>query len=74
MAISLKKPQKKSRAWKESKEKLNIFGPLTLTALGVIWTLQGFNLLPGFLNVPWLGIILLGLGLSRIVMYFMGYY
>lgn len=72
--MKIRKAQNSSGLWKKSKEKLDIMGPLALAALGILWLMQGFGMLPSFLDVPWLGAILIGLGLSRVVMYFMGYY
>ncbi len=72
--MRIKKKQNNSESWKKSKEKLSWAGPLVLVFFGVLWTLQGFKLLPEFLDVQWLGLVLVVLGLSRFAMYFWGYY
>ena len=56
------------------KPRLNWGGPLILTMLGLVWLLHGYHLLPAFMDVPWLGGILMALGLLRFGMYFLGYY
>ncbi len=61
-------------SWTSIKSKLHLGGPLILVGLGLIWTLQGFGMLPGFLDVKWLGLVLLSLGLLRVAMFFRGYY
>ncbi len=60
--------------WAFVRSKLHLGGPLLLVLLGILWTLQGFGALPGFLDAKWLGLILLSLGLLRVFMYFRGYY
>ena len=56
------------------KPQLHWGGPLILTFLGLVWLLHGYGLLPQLLQVPWLGGVLVGIGLLRLVMYFIGYY
>ncbi len=74
MASDKMAKQSKSSSWGKINGRLHWGGPVVLTALGVVWTLQGFHMLPAFLDVPWLGLILLSLGLVRIGMYFRGFY
>ena len=66
---------KKAKATlKRTRHELHWAGPVILTTLGFIWLLHGYKLLPAFMNVPWLGGILMTLGLLRLGMYFLGYY
>ncbi|MBI2574857.1 hypothetical protein HYV82_03155 [Candidatus Woesearchaeota archaeon] len=66
--------KKADAAMKKANHELHWAGPVILTTLGLIWLLHGYGLLPSPLNVPWLGAVLLVLGLVRLGMYFMGHY
>ncbi|MBI2084555.1 MAG: hypothetical protein HYT70_03015 [Candidatus Aenigmarchaeota archaeon] len=59
---------------KRTNHELKWAGPIILMSMGFIWLLHGYGLLPGPLNVPWLGGILLALGFTRLVMYALGHY
>lgn len=61
-------------ALRRTNHELHWAGPVILTTLGFIWLLHGYGLLPAPFNVPWLGAVLLILGLARLGMYFMGHY
>ena len=68
------KMSKAGTALKRTNHELHWAGPVILTLLGLTWLLHGYGLLPKPLNVPWLGSVLLVLGLVRLGMYFLGHY
>ena len=66
--------RKTDAAMKRTNHELHWAGPVILTMLGLVWLLHGYGILPAPFDAPWLGAVLLLLGLARLGMYFLGHY